>query len=84
MDLFFSLPRVHVLSDFAFEAGTAKHAFRPPAVEGTSVQMLKTGTHAAQSAEVSTTFRRLRFLRWIVGYSQDLAGLHLIERNAES
>lgn len=80
----FTLPRSQLLDDLAFEAGTAKHAIGPPAVEGTPVRILETGTHAAQRAEVLTTFRSLSFMLWILGYFQDLAGLHLIKGKVES
>lgn len=69
-----------MLEDLAFETSTAKHAFRPPAVEGTSVQMPETGTHTAKSAEVLTTFGPLIFILWILRCFQDLVGLHLIKK----
>lgn len=84
LDLLFCLPPAHLLGDLAFEAGTAKHAVRPPAVEGTSVRMLQAGTYAAQFAEVLTTFRSSSFTLWILGYFQDLTGQHLIKRKGES
>lgn len=43
----FTLPLSNLLSDLAFEAGTAKHTFRPSAVERTSVQVVETDTHTA-------------------------------------
>lgn len=70
--------------DLAFEAGTAKHALRPLAVKGSPVQILETGTHAAQGAEFLTTFRPLRFILLMLGYFQHLAGLHLNRGKVES
>lgn len=81
--MFLALPCGRLLSDLAFEAGTAKHAFRPPAVEMASVQVLQTGTHTAESAELLTTFRSSNFI-WRREHFQDLAGLRLVKMRSES
>lgn len=80
----FTLPCAQLLGDPAFEADTAKHAFRPPTVQGSSLRILEAGTNAAQRAKVPTTFRPISFRLWVPGYFQDLAGQHLIRRTTES
>lgn len=74
-----TLPHRHLLGDLAFEAGTAKHTFKTPAVERTSDGTLQTGTYTAQSAELLTTFRSHRCTHWILGHFEDLTGQHLIK-----
>lgn len=56
-----------LLGDLPFEAGTAKHALRALAVEGTLLRMLQTITHAAQSAEIPATFTSSSSVDWILG-----------------
>lgn len=73
----FLLRSAQLLGDLPFEAGTAKHALRALAVEGTLLRMLQTSTHAAQSAEIPTTFTSSSPINGIFGNLQDLTRLHL-------
>lgn len=61
----FALPGRKLHGDLALEAVAAKHAARPPTVERTPVHMLEAGTHAAQSAELLSTFRSPIVILWM-------------------
>lgn len=70
---------IQLFGDLTFEAGTAKHALCALAVKGSFLRMLQTLTHAAQSAEIPTTFSPSSFINWIFGNLQDLTRLHLLK-----
>ena len=84
LDEFFALPLCQVLGDLAFEACAAQHAVSPPAVEGSSVEALQAGAHAAQSAELLTTFGSDTLDIWTMEHFHHLLGLHLIQSKQNS
>lgn len=77
--LSFLLLCAQLLGDLLFEAGTGQHALRALAVEGCLLRILQASAHAAQPAEIPTTFSSASFIHWISGNLQDLTRMHLVK-----
>lgn len=80
--LSFLLLCAQLLGDLLFKAGTGQHALRALAVEGSLLRILQASTHAAQSAEIPTTFSSTSFIHWISGNLQDLTRMHLLKTDS--